>query len=294
MTHSTQRRAFSLVELLVVIGIIAVLVSILLPALNKARLSAMQVQCQSNVRQVVLATISYANFYKGSLPYGATLPSVPGPADWLTAAERIAGKDNFNPGSDTAIGSPVFLPFNSKNRSMAWLCPLARAQLGLSFGLNNGYYSGHMVVDYAFNSYLFPVCGYRGATGNGAYQWGINSSGAPLFGGASWQRMGPPVKLAQIHGSSETAMVCDQTPNWSFTTASAWVDYFNHNGTQVWGSQTWAGVLAPWPVKRGIATTAATSGTMSKDLHGGCVSLGFVDGHCERSTKLTFANVSLK
>src|SRR5204863_211523 len=65
----TRRHAFTLVELLVVIGIIAVLIGILLPALNKARQGARATACLSNLRSMGQAWSIYLSENKGHLPH---------------------------------------------------------------------------------------------------------------------------------------------------------------------------------------------------------------------------------
>jgi prepilin-type N-terminal cleavage/methylation domain-containing protein/prepilin-type processing-associated H-X9-DG protein len=63
-----RRGGFTLVELLVVIGIIALLISILLPSLSRAREAANQVTCQSQQKQIVLGMIMHASQHKGYMP----------------------------------------------------------------------------------------------------------------------------------------------------------------------------------------------------------------------------------
>lgn len=118
--RSGSRRAFTLIELLVVIAIIAILIALLVPAVQKVRESAARTQCVNNLKQVGLALHSYEGTYK-HFPRGAKAGQVT--AGWrillLPFVEQDAVYRQVNLSNVWPSGSPIL---NNLTLSV-WVCP---------------------------------------------------------------------------------------------------------------------------------------------------------------------------
>src|SRR5258706_7661990 len=100
----SQSKGFTLVELLVVIGIIALLISILLPSLSRARETANRVKCGSNLRQIGQAMMLYANENQGSYPRTNMNGTAAAPA---IIVDTTGAKNVTNPFAPPGTNSPV-------------------------------------------------------------------------------------------------------------------------------------------------------------------------------------------
>ena len=215
-----RRTAFTLVELLVVIGIIALLISVLLPALNSARKQADRVKCLSGMRQLGNAYFLYANENKGMWPVARHTwnHTGPSPVGWLSRDKRWhdyigkfvvgdkVGKQeiNFDGTQSSAYQPQIWSPEIRFGNNVLWGCPQWQryTKVGASVTLGSIYHPG-----YAMNPYPFAPNDLNAAGTGVDGQKDVSVSGMPItnqgfFRQSQWKRAAERCLIAEsVHGN---------------------------------------------------------------------------------------------
>jgi len=237
------RRAFTLLELLVVIAIIAILAALLLPALASAKRRAQQIQCLSNVKQLTLASYIYATDFGAMAAYDNTN----NPHELWMGMDYYGKQIGIMVCPTTHAPSPVPQENEPGAADLQWVWNY-QGSLGVAGGTN-------FLGSYGFNGWLYDQMEF-GADGNSQFmmskQTAIQKSSlTPVFVDAMWVDLWP----------YETDLPGDDLYDGTLANTGMPRCTISRHG--------------------GVVPTAAPQNFDPADKMPGAINIGFADGHAE-------------
>src|SRR5262245_1313300 len=208
MSRPTRRRGFTLIELLVVIAIIAVLIGLLLPAVQKVREAAARSRCQNNLKQIALGCHNYHDTYKRLTP-GVTTSGTYSYWSWMAMILPYVEQDNLYKQAEAYAKTVSSNPW-SPNPALRVVVPIYTCPSDLRPLTATD--AGGLTI--AFTSYM----GVSGTSGNG-----------PTADGVLYARSS--VRLTDIKdGTANTLMVGERPPSKDLW-YGWWFAGWGYNGT---------------------------------------------------------------
>jgi len=274
---SQHRRAFTLVELLVVIGIIALLVAILLPVLSKARESANTLKCQSQIRSIIQLMQLHANAHKGYMPLVGQIESNNGTfaTDSNSVDKRMERYEFY---TDSNINYALGMP-GSVAKYMGVdldITSAAKVQAALDTGLfkqlmvcpsdkdggTRGYTIGPPASLTSFMSYAFneAALGWSNPGGNDGSQTGRMRGNTSKFVHSSDLML---VTDANARGGNGWLLYYDNSPNCTLA------DIYNHGFPGAPG----------FPAGNNSGGSCGDGSLYDVNRHRGRINIGCADGH---------------